>query len=225
MSQPAMRRAQINVGSTARALPLAAPEPISPEAGAQKKARTPLALVTSTPKRSSSQLIVILFMVVLVAMSVVLVMSISVSKGQYELVDLKGRQTTLMKSNQALEQEIAAKQAPQKLVVDAAALGMVPAGTTGQIDVRSQTVSGAPQPAPADAKGLVVIPPAMVEKPKAPAEKAPGPQSPAAQEAAKDSGAPAAKPEANPAPAPAPVVDPGPVLNGGSIPAPAQKDG
>lgn len=223
MSQPATSRAPLSVGNTARALqlPLIDPQRGPAAPSAPKKSRAPLALVTSAPKRSRSQLVVILFMVVLVAMSVVLVMSISVSKGQYELVGLKSEQTNLIKSNQALEQEIAAKQAPQRLVVDAAALGMVPAGTTGQIDVRSQTVSGSPQPAPADAKGLVVIPPALVEKPKAAPEKSPGPPSPAAEEAAKAAGKPAAKPEA----APAPVVAPVPELHGGSIPAPAQKDG
>ncbi len=222
MSQPAAQPQQLSVGNAARALkpPLTGQSPHSAPLKPSKRARTPLALVTSTPKRSRSQLVVILFLVVVAAMSVVLIMSISVSKGQYELVGLKSQQSDLLKSNQALQQEIAAKQAPQKLVVSAAALGMVPAGTTGQIDVRTQTVSGSPQPAPADVKGLVVIPPAQVEKPK-PVAVAPAPvvpQSPAAKEAALE--ASKAKTEAMP-----PVLEPEAQLHGGSIPAPAQKDG
>ena len=100
-------------------------------------------------------------MVVVAALAVVLVMSISVSKGQYELVGLKNQQQTCTRSTSHCEQDIAAKQAPQELVAQAAALGMVPAGTTGQIDVRTKKVSGSPQPASADTKGLVVIPPAL----------------------------------------------------------------
>lgn len=223
MSQLAARPQQLNVGNTARALasPLTGRSQNSAPLPAAKRARTPLALVTSAPKRSRSQLVVILFLVGMVAMSVVLIMSISVSKGQYELVGLKSEQSDLLKSNQALQQEIAAKQAPQKLVVSAAALGMVPAGTTGQIDIRTQTVSGSPQPAPADAKGLVVIPPALVEKPKAVAiaPEPVVPLSPAAKEAALGA---AAEAKAKTVP---PVIEPEAELHGGSIPAPAQKDG
>lgn len=223
MSQQAARTIPVTIGSTARALnvPLAEPGVLPP--AAPKKARTPLSLVVSTPRRNRSQLVVILFMVVLAALSVVLIMSISVSKGQYELVGLKNQQTDLFKSNQSLEQEIAGKQAPQELVARAVALGMVPAGTTGQIDVRTQKVSGAPQPAAADTKGLVIIPPARVDKPQ-PAHATEGshtvqqPLSPAAQAEAD------AKVESKPDAAPAPAADKGPDLNGGSIPAPAEKD-
>jgi hypothetical protein len=168
----------------------------------------------------------ILFLVVVTALTVVLVMSISVSKGQYELVSLTNQQAQLYKTNQSLEQQIAAKQAPQELVASAAALGMVPAGTTGQIDIRTGQVSGSPQPAPADTKGLASIPPALIDKPlpatdaaaKDAAAKAVGPLSPAAvaaqqAEAKKDSPAVA--------PTPAPVA---PELNGGTIPAPQEKD-
>lgn len=225
MSQQAARTIPVTMGNTARALNVPLAEPSALPSAAPKRARTPLSLVVSSPRRTRSQLVVILFMVVLAALTVVLVMSISVSKGQYELVGLKNQQTDLFKANQALEQEIAAKQAPQELVARAVALGMVPAGTTGQIDVRTQKVSGAPQPAAADTKGLVVIPPALVDKPKpAPAAEAPQPVqrplSPAAQAEADAK----SEPEAPAAAAPAPAVDKGPELNGGSIPAPAEKD-
>lgn len=221
MSQQAARTIPVTIGNTARALNVPLAEPGVQPAAAPKKARTPLALVVSTPRRSRSQLVVILFMVVLAALSVVLVMSISVSKGQYELVGLKNQQTDLFKANQSLEQEIAAKQAPQELVARAVALGMVPAGTTGQIDVRTQKVSGAPQPAAADTKGLVIIPPALVDKPQpAPAAEAPQavqqPLSPAAQAEVDE--------KAKPAAAPAPAAEKAPELHGGSIPAPAEKD-
>ncbi|MGO2540444.1 MAG: hypothetical protein ACTH8J_04795 [Specibacter sp.] len=226
MSQLATRTIPVTAGNNARALsvPLADPDlGAAAPAAKPRKARTPLSLVVSTPKRSRSSLVVILFMVVVAALSVVLVMSISVSKGQYELVGLKNQQSDLFKANQTMEQEIAAKQAPQELVARAADLGMVPAGSTGQIDVRTQKVSGSPQPASADAKGLVSIPPALIDKPVpvAPAaEAADVPPSPAAY-TQKDEAAQKKAAKAPEAAAPAAVT---PDLHGGTIPAPAQKD-
>ncbi|SEE16506.1 hypothetical protein SAMN04489740_0795 [Arthrobacter alpinus] len=236
MSQQAARSFPMTTGSNARVLrtPLADPRPGSPAIAPEKskKARTPLSLVVSSPKRSSRSLMVILFAVVVTAMAVVLVMSISVSKGQYELVGLKNQQSDLYKVNQSLEQDIAAKQAPQQLVSQAAALGMVPAATTGQIDVRTKKVSGSPQPATADAKGLVVIPPARIDAPVVPVPvAAPEPLSPAAKdsgqskqtkEATANESSTAPKKEAEAPAAPAAAVSP--ELNGGTIPAPLEKD-
>ncbi|AIX99706.1 hypothetical protein ART_0108 [Arthrobacter sp. PAMC 25486] len=230
MSKAARRTIPINEGTSARALtmPLLDPDlvPDTP-APERTKPRTPLSLVVSTPKRGRQQLVVIFFMVIVAALAVVLVMSISVSKGQYELVGLKNHQTDLLKANQSLEQEIAAKSAPQELVANAAALGMVPAGTTGQIDVRTKTVSGSPQPAKADTKGLVNIPPALIDKPPA---VTPNAESKAAGDAPVSPAATAAQDEKaaqQQDKAPVAEVPPAPVtpdLHGGTIPAPAQKD-
>lgn len=220
MSQRASRTIPVTEGNTALALRLQHddPELLLPKPVA-KKARTPLSLVVSTPRRSRSSVVVIFFLVILAATAVVLGTSISVSKGQYELVGLKNQQSDLHKANQTLEQEIAARQAPQNLVSRAAALGMVPAGTTGQIDVRSKTVSGSPLPATADTKGLASIPPALIDTPIAvvPAEAVPDPAAIAQSPEKTQQPAPKAT-----APNPAAAVTPD--LNGGSIPAPAQKD-
>ncbi|WP_425864290.1 hypothetical protein [Arthrobacter sp. TWP1-1] len=228
MSQQAARIFPATIGNNARSLrasladprvgrPAPAPEKSAPEKS--KKSRAPLSLVVSAPKRSSRSLMVILFVVVVTAMAVVLVMSISVSKGQYELVDLKSQQSDLYKVNQSLEQDIAAKQAPQELVAQAAALGMVPATTTGQIDVRTKQVSGSPQPAAADTKGLAVIPPALIDTPAVPVvAEAAEPVSPAAKQTAESDSSVAAEKAAA---APAAVVTPD--LNGGTIPAPLEK--
>ncbi|MHA7176067.1 hypothetical protein ACX80D_05380 [Arthrobacter sp. Sr24] len=217
MSPSASRTIPVTLGSAARVLsePVAAPPP-EPKV---KKSRAPLSLVVSAPRRGRSPLAITLALIFVTAMAVVLIMSISVSKGQYELVGLKNQQSELIKANQTMEQEIGANQAPQELAARAAALGMVPAGTTGQIDVRTKTVSGSPLPATVDTKGLVSIPAAVIDKPRAqpaaPASEVP--LSPAGEvSAAKDT---AAKEAAVVPPA---VVAPD--LNGGTIPAPAQKD-
>ncbi len=235
MNQQAARIIPVNAGTSARALNVPLPDPgLGKPAPQRTKPRTPLSLVTSTPRRGRNQLMGIFFMVIVAALSVVLITSISVSKGQYELVGLKNQQADLNKANQTMEQEIAAKAAPQELVAQAVALGMVPAGTTGQVDIRTKTVSGSPQPAPSDTKGLVSIPPALIDKPheSAPVEQKPAvPLSPAANTlqgdtANKDQGKPQEQAKdlqeaPAPAAAPAPLT---PDLNGGTIPAPAQRD-
>ena len=225
MSEAARRIIPINVGTSARALALPLADPgLAPAvpAPARSKPRTPLSLVVSTPKRGRQQLVLIFFMVIVAALTVVLVMSISVAKGQYELVGLKNQQADLLKSNQSLEQEIAAKSAPQELVASAAALGMVPAGTTGQIDVRTKSVSGSPQPASADTKGLVSIPPALIDKPHVVIPDAGAPADPSVPLSPAAAAAQAEKAAQQEEPAPAAPV--APELNGGTIPAPAQKD-
>lgn len=226
MNQQAARAIPVNVGTSARALNGPLHDGVRGKAApARTKPRTPLSLVTSTPgRRGRNQLVGIFFLVIVAALSVVLVMSISVSKGQYELVGLKNQQAELKKANQTMEQEIAAKAAPQELVAQAVALGMVPAATTGAIDIRSKTVSGTPQPAPADTKGLVIIAPALIDKPheSAPAAQEPqGPLSPAATTLKDDATAKDPAKAKDPAP---PAVPEAAALNGGTIPAPAQKD-
>lgn len=227
MSQPAPDNGPSIMGNTARALSFGLPRtspgnPQPAQQGERSKPRTRLSLVVSTPRRSRAPFIVISFVLVVAALAAVLMMSVSLSKGQYELVSLKAQQSTLTNSNQALELDLSAKDAPQSLVAAGAALGMVPATTTGQIDVRTMKVTGDPVPAKADTKGLVVIAPAEVNKPApvAPttASDVPAPASPAAAEA--KAGA-QEKPDAAAAEAPkAPTQN----LNGGTIPAPTQKD-
>ncbi|NVN00219.1 hypothetical protein [Arthrobacter sp. SDTb3-6] len=208
MSQAASRRVPTTVGNTARALSL---EELHPPAGAAKSPRTPLSLVVSAPRRSRKPVVVSLFLLVLGALTAVLVMSVSVSQGQYQLVDLKNQQVALEKSNQALDLELSAKEAPQALVAQATAMGMVPAAAPGQIDVRTKRVTGNPQPASADTKGLVVLPPADVNRPPAGVKSTTTADQPKAEKPV--GGTPAAA-------APSAVT---PDLNGGTIPAPAQR--
>lgn len=232
MSPVASRSVPITMGNTARAMPLEHEAPDhgkgAPVPGATPKpsrTRTPLSLVVSTPRKTKTPLVVSLFLLLVAALSAVLVMSVSVSQGQYELVDLKSQQSELAKSNQAMELDLGAKEAPQSLVARAAAMGMVPGTNTGQIDVRTKKVTGNPQPAAAGTKPLVALPPADINQPApAPAEAVttdvPGAaeNSKAVAQAEKDQ-ARAQKPAAAAVPQ-ASASD----LNGGTIPAPAQKD-
>ncbi|WP_427008105.1 hypothetical protein [Pseudarthrobacter sp. H2] len=233
MSTAAVNRYPVNPGATARALPGQAPG-----TGPARKSRTPLSLVRSAPRKRRAPFVVLCFGLLAFALMVVLVLNISVSSAQYQLVQLRGEQSTLTKQNQDLTQQVQNFDAPQNLAARATELGMVASTVKGQIDLSTLTVTGKAKPAvkggapgaviaaPAVAGALTVVPPASANeplanrKPAGGAEPAPAVPAPAVAEvpAAPDS---AAAP--TPAPAPAAPAPPAVELHGGSVPAPAQK--
>lgn len=237
MSTAAVKNFPRISGSSAPALttdPAGAP-------GDGRKARTPLSVVRSAPRKRRAPFVVMCFALLAVALVAVLVLNISVSTAQYQLVELRSKQSTLTKQNQDLTQQVQNFQAPQNLAAKASDLGMVPSTVKGQIDLSTLAVSGkatpavkggpagAVIPAPAVAGVLTVVPPASTgeplvsgrpttQEPAAPADP-PGPAetpAPAAAPAPAGTPAPAAPAEAAAAP---PAVE----LHGGSVPAPQQK--
>jgi hypothetical protein len=179
---------------------------------------------------------VLCFGILAVALMVVLVLNISVSTAQYQLVQLRNQQSTLTKQNQDLTQQVQNFDAPQNLAAKATELGMVASTGKGQIDLSTLTVTGKAKPAvkgdapgaviaaPAVAGQLTVVPPATVNEPLAnrkPAAAAPA--APATTPAAP--GPDAAEPAADAVPVPAAPAPAAPAveLHGGSVPAPAQK--
>jgi hypothetical protein len=156
------------------------------------------------------------------ALLTVLVLNISVSTAQYQLVQLKAEAATLNKENQDLTQKKQNFEAPQNLAAKAAELGMVASTVKGQIDVNTMTVTGKATPAvkgdnpgaqlaPPAVAGMLDVVPSVTTKEPAEDVKAVTPAAPAATQAV-----PAATPAA---PAATPPVE----LNGGSVPAPQQK--
>ncbi|MGP4033130.1 hypothetical protein [Pseudarthrobacter sp. 1C304] len=227
MSTAAVSSFPIATGATAHALPGA-----TPGTGPSRKTRTPLSLVQSAPRKRRAPFVVLCFGILAVALMAVLVLNISVSTAQYQLVQLRAEHSTLTKQNQDLTQQVQNFDAPQNLAAKATELGMVTSTTKGQIDLSTLTVTGKAKPAvkgdapgaiiaaPAVAGQLTVVPPATVNEPLAnrkPADTA-GPASGAAAPAA----AAAAEP-ADAVPAPAAPAAPAVELHGGSVPAPAQK--
>jgi cell division protein FtsL len=200
--------------------------------GAGRKARTPLSVVRTAPRKRRAPFVVLCFELLAVALVAVLVLNISVSTAQYQLVELRARQSTLTKQNQDLTQQVQNFEAPQNVAAKATELGMVASTVKGQIDLSTLVVTGkatpavkggpagAVIPAPAVAGVLTVVPPASAREPLAnrkPADKEPDAATPSAADtppAAAAAAAPAAAP-----PAAAPAVE----LHGGSVPAPEQK--
>ena len=211
-------------GSTAPAMrptPAGAPGP-------ERKARTPLSVVRTAPRKRRAPFVVLCFALLAVALVAVLVLNISVSTAQYQLVELRGRQSTLTKQNQDLTQQVQNFEAPQNLAAKAADLGMVASTVKGQIDLSTLAVTGkatpavkggnagAVIPAPAVAGQLTVVPPASAGEPLASRKQVAEERAAAALPAAATA-VPAETPAAAPAAAPARE------LHGGSVPAPEQK--
>jgi cell division protein FtsL len=219
MSTAAVKNFPVLAGSTAPAIR-------TNPAGPARKERTPLSVVRSAPKKRRAPFVVMCFALLAVALVAVLVLNISVSTSQYQLVELRSKQSTLTKENQDLTQQLQNFEAPQNLAAKAADLGMVASTVKGQIDLSTLTVTGkatpavkggsagAVIPAPAVAGVLTVVPPPSASEPLVN-------RKPAAEEPAAAVPAPAAAPTA-PAAVPAPPV-PAVELHGGSVPAPEQK--
>jgi cell division protein FtsL len=220
MSTAAAKNFPVVSGTAARAL-----TGLKPSGGSERKLRTPLSVVRSTPRKRRAPFVVLCFALLAVALMAVLVLNISVSTAQYQLVQLRSNQSTLTKQNQDLTQQVQNFDAPQNLAARASELGMVASTGKGQIDLSTLVVSGTPKPAvkgdkpgaiiaaPAVAGQLTVVPPATTKEPLAvrkPAEEAASAPAAAAAQAAA-----AAKPPA----AAKPAAD----LHGGSVPAPKQK--
>lgn len=226
MSTAAAKDFPVVSGSAAPAIrPVPAGAP-----GDGRKVRTPLSVVRSTPRKRRAPFVVLCFALLAVALVTVLVLNISVSTAQYQLVELRGKQSTLTKQNQDLTQQVQNFEAPQNLAAKATDLGMVASTVKGQIDLSTLSVTGkatpavkggpagAVIPAPAVAGVLTVVPPPGTGEPLA--SRKPVSDDPVASPAEPAAApAPAPAPAAAPAPAPAPAVD----LHGGSVPAPEQK--
>ncbi|MET3175230.1 UNVERIFIED_ORG: cell division protein FtsL [Arthrobacter sp. UYCu721] len=217
MSTAAVKNFPVVSGSSAPAIR-------SLPSGPGRRERTPLSVVRSAPKKRRAPFVVMCFALLAVALVAVLVLNISVSTSQYQLVELRGKQSTLTKQNQDLTQQVQNFEAPQNLAAKASDLGMVASTVKGQIDLSTLAVTGkatpavkggaagAVIPAPAVEGVLTVVPPATKWEPLTNRKPAPEEPAPAAAPAA-------AAPRAEAPAPPAPAVE----LHGGSVPAPEQK--
>jgi cell division protein FtsL len=230
MSTAAVKNFPVVSGTAATQLPAGTPD-------APRRSRTPLSVVRTAPRKRRAPFVVLCFAMLAVALIAVLVLNISVSTAQYQLVELRARQSTLTKQNQDLTQQVQNFEAPQNLAAQAGKLGMVASTVKGQIDLSTLSVTGkatpavkdgpagAVIPAPAVAGQLIVVPPPTKGEPleaRKPVEEAPAAASTPASPAAAAPGA--AAPSAAPTQAPEPAVTVPPAeLHGGSVPAPEQK--
>lgn len=115
--------------------------------------RKPLSVQPVVRRRRRLSLVIATVLGVFVTLAAVLLLNISMSSNQYDLVQLRDQQRTLSEENQKTSQEIEYHQAPQNLAIRASQLGMVSASGQAQLDLKNSSVSGTPAPAekaPAD---------------------------------------------------------------------------
>ena len=138
--------------SAAAARPLARPG-FRPAPGARPRPQAPRLKVVA-PARSGSRTGLALLAVALLAggLLTLLVLNISLSRGSYQLSDAQAEQHKLAERQQALQEEIEAAQAPQRLAKRARDLGMVPAPNTAFVELPSGKVRGKPAEAQAPPK-------------------------------------------------------------------------
>lgn len=127
--------------------------------GTEQKPRTPLSVVPARPERRRVPFAVFSLLVLGAALAAVLMLNISVSGTQYELVQLRNEQVALSQQNEALVLEIEGKEAPQNLAAAATKLGMVSSPTFGTIELDSKKVTGTPEPAQEGSEPRVLIAP------------------------------------------------------------------
>lgn len=224
----AVRRA--THGNTARALdwtPRTTPATATPAA---PRRRTPLSVVPASKARRRAPLFIFCFFALILGLGAVLLLNISVSSGQYQLVQLQNERTELVQRNEALTQQLENHQAPQVLASAAADLGMVTSSSFGSIDLQTLAVTGNPVPAEEGTAPLVLIEaPNVLTQPIAPAVAQPAPAAEESVRAAEAREAEAAQAAAaadgEPAGAETAPVEQEADLNGGTIPAPAQRSG
>ncbi|KAD3633275.1 hypothetical protein GD627_10680 [Arthrobacter yangruifuii] len=215
------------VGNTARALDwdTAAPAPAV-------RRRTPLSLVPAASRRRRAPFAVFCFAALVLGLASVLLLNISVSGGQYELVQLQSQKAELQQRNEALTQDIENHQAPQVLAAAAADLGMVSSPSFGTIDLQTLAVTGSPEAAKEGEPAEQMIgAPNVLNEPVTPVQAAPPEEARDTvraleeEEAARAAAEAAVQPPVEmPAeiPAQAPEAVPGTDFNGGTIPAPGQ---
>ncbi|MDO5751091.1 MAG: amino acid ABC transporter ATPase [Rothia sp. (in: high G+C Gram-positive bacteria)] len=138
-----------------RRRPVAAPESLV-------KNRAPL--VQKRAKRGSARMVLNSFLAVIVAyLGFSLLLTVVIAQRQNDMVSLKAQETRLLQENQALNQDIGYRQAPQDLAIRASTLGMFVSNQPASLNVKTNTIEGMPSPAasPVRATPNLVAPPVV----------------------------------------------------------------
>jgi hypothetical protein len=134
---------------------------------APDRPRTPLAVVPAPIRRPGRGFVALCVGILAMALLAVLVVNISVSNRQYQMVGLKNEQLDLAQSNELLRQQVEHLEAPQNLAAEADRLGMVKPGDIAAIDLATGQVSGTATAAEGEDK-----PTGLIAAPVGPAERA-----------------------------------------------------
>lgn len=141
--------------AAARAIPRPATRPATQPAARERVTPPRLRVVAPAPSSSRTGLALLSVVLLAVGLLALLLLNISLSRGSYELSDSQREQRRLAETRQALQEEIEAAGAPQRLAAEARELGMVPAPRTAFVRLPDGRVLGKPAeatapPRPAD---------------------------------------------------------------------------
>ena len=178
------------------------------------KQRNPLSTVRRRARKLSPPTMLAVFAAIPLTLIFILLLNVLIVTRQYDMVDLRAQEQQLVQENQALQQEIGFKEAPQDLAIRASTLGMFVSSSQATLNLQSSTIEGTPTPAasPTGAEGNkqenLIAPPAagsnesyakgIVDADKS-VQQRHGQASAAAKASASASASPAQ--QANPAPA------------------------
>ena len=110
------------------------------------KSRHPLSTVRRRARRLSPPTMLAVFAAIPLTLVFILLLNVLIVTRQYDMVDLRAQEQQLVQENQALQQEIGFKEAPQDLAVRASTLGMFVSSSQATLNLQSSTIEGTPAP-------------------------------------------------------------------------------
>ena len=110
------------------------------------KSRHPLSTVRRRARKLSPPTMLAVFAAIPLTLVFILLLNVLIVTRQYDMVDLRAQEQQLVQENQALQQEIGFKEAPQDLAVRASTLGMFVSSSQAILNLQSSTIEGTPAP-------------------------------------------------------------------------------
>ncbi|WP_314099464.1 amino acid ABC transporter ATPase [uncultured Rothia sp.] len=110
------------------------------------KQRNPLSTVRRRARKLSPPTMLAVFAAIPLTLVFILLLNVLIVTRQYDMVDLRAQEQQLVQENQALQQEIGFKEAPQDLAVRASTLGMFVSSSQATLNLQSSTIEGTPAP-------------------------------------------------------------------------------
>lgn len=108
--------------------------------------RTPLSAVTRRARRLSPPTMLAVFAAIPLTLIFILLLNVLIVTRQYDMVDLRAQEQQLVQENQALQQEIGFKEAPQDLAIRASTLGMFASSSQATLNLQTSKIEGTPTP-------------------------------------------------------------------------------
>lgn len=123
--------------------------------GEKPKSRHPLSTVRRRARKLSPPTMLAVFAAIPLTLVFILLLNVLIVTRQYDMVDLRAQEQRLVQENQALQQEIGFKEAPQDLAIRASTLGMFVSSSQATLNLQSSTIEGTPAPvaSPTGAEG------------------------------------------------------------------------